>query len=402
MIVVADDRHRENEGDLVLAAEHASPEALAFMIRYSSGIICAPMPHEWADRLHLAPMVPDSLDPLGTAFTVSVDALGSGTGVSAASRCLTGRTLADPSSLPARLRRPGHVFPLRASNGGVLKRAGHTEASVDLLGAAGCSPVALIAELTGDDGTMLDGAASERFAAQHGLRFLRISDLISYRLSTTPMVYAGECARLPTQSGEFVAHVYRSTVDSLEHLVLCLGDVAAQDAPYPVLVRVHSECLTGDAIGSLRCDCGSQLQESLRLIARAGRGVVVYLRGHEGRGVGLGHKMRAYSLQDQGLDTVAANVELDLPGDLRDYGVAAQILSDLGVYRLRLLSNNPEKQSGLSAHGLDVVERVPLVAGVTPENVGYLETKRDRLGHTFDPRIRFSTLTARDALEREG
>lgn len=384
MVVVCDDADRENEGDLVIAAQYATPKAVGFIVRHTSGILCAPMTADRADALDLPLMVDDNRDLHETAFTVSVDAVGTGTGISAEDRSETTRALAATDTPPEVLRRPGHVFPLRAREGGVLKRAGHTEAAVDLMRIAGLEPVALISELVDDDGSVLKPDGVRRFAEEHGLTVLNVADLIQYRRRREGLVERAGEAALPTQWGTFRAVSYRSVLDGIEHLALSMGDVAFASDPEPVLVRVHSECLTGDLFGSKRCDCGPQLQTALARIAEEGRGCLVYLRGHEGRGIGLAHKLRAYSLQDRGADTLEANVALGLPVDSREYGVGAQILTDIGVRSLRLMTNNPAKYGGLEGYDLEVVERVALVAGVSEQNLSYLRTKRDRLGHRFD------------------
>ncbi|MGW3150309.1 bifunctional 3,4-dihydroxy-2-butanone-4-phosphate synthase/GTP cyclohydrolase II [Streptomyces sp. NPDC001177] len=382
MVVVADDTDRENEGDLVCVAKSVTEEQMAFLVRHTTGIICVPMPAERCERLGLPQMVGDNTDPHGTAFTISVDHIATGTGVSASDRAATVRALADPHTTADQLRRPGHVFPLRARPGGVLVRAGHTEAAADLSRLAGADGIAVIGELVAPDGSMLQGAALADFAAEHDLPLLQIADLIRYRRATERSVEHVATATLPTAFGEFRALAYRSSADGEEHLVLCMGDVAqAGGTPEGVLTRVHSECLTGDILGSLRCDCGTQLEQALRAIAAEGTGVLVYLRGHEGRGIGLAHKIRAYALQDEGLDTVDANVVQGLPVDSRSYGVGAQILADLGVQRLRLITNNPAKYSGLNGYGLEITGRVALSAIATAENVRYLRTKQERLGH---------------------
>jgi len=384
MIVVTDDADRENEGDLVVAAELVTDEQMAFLVRHTTGIVCAPMPGTRADELRLPPMVADNTDSHGTAFTVSVDLTGTGTGVSAQARAATVRGLADPALRPDQLRRPGHIFPLRARDGGVLVRAGHTEAAVDLLTLAGLSGVGVISELVADDGSMLRGAALADFAAEHALPVLAIADLVRYRRATERLVEPVASATMPTEFGDFRAVAYRSTLDGGEHLALVLGDVAAAGSTAGgALVRVHSECLTGDILGSLRCDCGAQLEAALKAIAAEGCGAVVYLRGHEGRGIGLGHKIRAYALQDQGLDTVDANTAQGLPVDSRSYGIGAQILADLGIRRLRLITNNPAKYGGLDGHGLELTGRVALPTVPNPHNVRYLRTKRDRLDHAL-------------------
>jgi 3,4-dihydroxy 2-butanone 4-phosphate synthase/GTP cyclohydrolase II len=381
IVVVVDDEDRENEGDLIMAAEFATTERVAFMVRHTSGVLCVPMTGERLDQLELPQMVRASTDSMGTAYTISVDAKGSGTGISARDRALTVRTLADPSTEPADLRRPGHIFPLRAREGGVLKRAGHTEAGVDLATLAGLRPVALLAEVVKDDGSMARLPDLTRFARQHGLLLTSIADLIAYRRHQEKLVQHLSTARMPTSHGDFVAHVYESVLDGEQHVALVRGTI---DPDSPVLVRVHSECLTGDVFGSRRCDCGEQLGAALDRINAEGSGVVLYLRGHEGRGIGLAHKLRAYALQEQGLDTVEANLALGLPVDTRDYGIGAQILADLGVRKMRLMTNNPAKYTGLDGYGLEIVERIPLVVNPGEENLRYLRTKQVKMGHLLD------------------
>ncbi|GAA3249927.1 bifunctional 3,4-dihydroxy-2-butanone-4-phosphate synthase/GTP cyclohydrolase II [Pseudonocardia petroleophila] len=382
MVVVVDDADREDEGDLVVAAATVTPEQVAFVVRHTTGILCAPMTAERAELLRLPQMVADNADAHGTAFTVTVDHVDAGTGVSAADRARTLRALADPATAHHDLRRPGHVFPLRARDGGVLVRAGHTEAAVDLLRLAGQEPVAVIGEIVAPDGSMSRGAPLRAFAAEHGLPVLAIADLVRYRRATERLVEHVATSSMPTVFGDFRAVAYRSTLDGTEHLALVLGDLAeAGNSDRGALVRVHSECLTGDILGSLRCDCGAQLEQALRAIADEGCGAVVYLRGHEGRGIGLAHKIRAYALQEQGLDTVDANTAQGLPVDSRSYGTGARILADLGVRRLRLITNNPAKYGGLDGHGLQVVGRVALPSAENPHNVRYLRTKQDRMGH---------------------
>jgi 3,4-dihydroxy 2-butanone 4-phosphate synthase/GTP cyclohydrolase II len=386
MVVVVDDADREDEGDLVVAADLVTAAQVAFLVRHTTGIICAPMTAERVDALRLPQMVADNTDAHGTAFTVSVDSVDTGTGVSAEDRARTLRALADPGTIPEQLRRPGHVFPLRARAGGVLVRAGHTEAAVDLTTMAGLSGVAVIGEIVDEDGSMRRGASLAQFAADHGLPVLAIADLVRHRRATERLVELIASSQMPTEFGDFRALAYRSTVDGTEHLALVMGDVAAAGrSEAGALVRVHSECLTGDILGSLRCDCGGQLEQALRAIAAEGVGAVVYLRGHEGRGIGLAHKIRAYALQEQGLDTVDANTAQGLPVDSRSYGVGAQILGELGVNRLRLITNNPAKYGGLDGYGLTIVGRVAQPAAVTPHNVRYLRTKRDRMGHLQPP-----------------
>ncbi|OMQ16820.1 bifunctional 3,4-dihydroxy-2-butanone 4-phosphate synthase/GTP cyclohydrolase II [Modestobacter sp. VKM Ac-2676] len=386
MVVVVDDADRENEGDLVLAAETITAEQMAFLVRHTTGIVCVPMSAERADDLRLPPMVSDNTDAHETAFTVSVDLVGTGTGVSASARTATAQALADPALRPDQLRRPGHVFPLRARTGGVLVRGGHTEATVDLLTIAGLSGVGVISELVADDGSMRTGDDLLSFAAAHDLPVLRIADLVRHRRATERLVVPIASSTMPTEFGCFRAVAYRNRLDATEHLALVMGDVAEvgrSDAG--VLVRVHSECLTGDILGSLRCDCGTQLEQALQAVATAGCGAVVYLRGHEGRGIGLGHKIRAYALQEEGMDTVDANLAQGLPVDSRSYGVGAQILTDLGIRRIRLMTNNPAKYGGLEGHGVELVERVPLPTHPTPHNVRYLRTKQERMGHQLCP-----------------
>jgi 3,4-dihydroxy 2-butanone 4-phosphate synthase/GTP cyclohydrolase II len=378
-VVVVDDKDRENEGDLIMAAEHASAVTIGFFVRHTSGVICMATTGARLDALELPQMVPMNTDPKGTAFTVSVDVRGrTSTGISAADRAETILALVDDETKPADLQRPGHVFPLRAADGGVLKRAGHTEAAVDLARLAGLQPAGVLCEIVNDDGTMARLPELERFAVEHDLPLISIADLISYRRKHEQLVRRVAEATIPTPYGPFLAVAYESEIDSHQHVALVRGDVAGHDN---VLVRMHSECLTGDVFGSLRCDCGTQLHDALRQIAVAGQGVVVYIRGHEGRGIGIVHKLQAYKLQDVGRDTVEANIELGLPADARDYGTGAQILVDLGLSTLRLLTNNPAKRAGLQGYGLQIVERVPLETTPTTQNLRYLQTKRDRMGH---------------------
>ncbi|MEU1953453.1 bifunctional 3,4-dihydroxy-2-butanone-4-phosphate synthase/GTP cyclohydrolase II [Nocardia rhamnosiphila] len=385
LVVVVDDPGRENEGDLIGCAATITASQIAFMVRYSTGILCAPMSAARADQLNLPRMVVENSDFHSTAFTVTVDHADTTTGVSAADRALTFRALADPECRAADLRRPGHVFPLVARAGGVLERSGHTEATVDLLTLAGLPAIGVIGEIVQDSGTMAAGRALDDFVDEHGLIKITIADLIHYRRERERSVSCTGDAELPTEFGHFRAHAYRSLSDGTEHLALSMGDLADRGTSSAgVLVRVHSECLTGDLAGSLRCDCGMQFRESMRRIAAEGAGVLVYLRGHEGRGIGLGHKLRAYSLQDTGADTVDANLALGLPVDGRDYHAGAQILAELGVRRIRLITNNPVKYTGLDGYGLEVIERVPLPVHANPENVAYLRTKRDRMGHLLD------------------
>ncbi len=382
IIVVVDDEDRENEGDLIMAAEHATPETIAFFVRYTSGVLCAPLTGEALDRLALPLMVTVNTEPMRTAYTITVDAaVGTTTGISASDRALTLQKLASEESVASDFVRPGHILPLRYRPGGVLRRAGHTEAAVDLARLAGCEPAGVLAEVVNDDGTMARLPELTVFAKEHGLKFISIADLIRYRRENERLVDPVSKARLPTVYGEFMAHVYRD-FDGNDHLALTYGTVMGQS---PVMVRVHSECLTGDIIGSLRCDCGAQLSQAMEMIAKEGAGVIVYLRGHEGRGIGLGHKIAAYELQDHGRDTVDANLDQGLPADSREYGIGAQILVDLGVGKMRLLTNNPSKRGGLDGYGLDIVERVGMPTNANPENIEYLRTKAVRMGHTIDP-----------------
>ncbi|MEX0847697.1 MAG: bifunctional 3,4-dihydroxy-2-butanone-4-phosphate synthase/GTP cyclohydrolase II [Ilumatobacteraceae bacterium] len=382
IIVMVDDEDRENEGDLIMAAEHATPEAIAFFVRYTSGVICAPLTGERCADLRLPLMVEQNTESHHTAFTDSVDLIeGTSTGISAADRAATLRGLADNERSFSAFARPGHIFPLRAREGGVLKRAGHTEAAVDLARLAGCSPVGVICEITNDDGSMSRLPQLQEFCATHGLLLSSIAKLIEHRRRHEKLVTRVGAATVPTEWGTFTCVAYRSEVDGVEHLAFVRGPI---DDGQPVLVRVHSECLTGDVFGSRRCDCGPQLGAAMQRIADEDRGVVVYLRGHEGRGIGIGHKIRAYSLQDEGLDTVDANTELGLPVDSREYGIGAQILSDLGAHDLRIMTNNPAKYGGLAGYGLSIVERVSMPSVATPENLRYLRTKRDRMGHLID------------------
>lgn len=380
-VVVVDDEDRENEGDLVIAAEKATPEIVAFMMSECRGLICAPMENDELERLELPQMVGDNTESMQTAFTVSVDAgpaYGVTTGISAADRATTLQLLAGGRAGPADFVRPGHVFPLRAKPGGVLTRPGHTEAAVDLARLAGLRPAGAIVEIAGEDGVMLRLPELVPFARKHGLTIISIEDLIAYRRSSEPTVRREAEVRLPTAAGDFTAYGYRSTVDGVEHVALVHGDLGTGE---DLLVRVHSECLTGDIFHSLRCDCGPQLDAAMRRVTEAGRGVVVYLRGHEGRGIGLMSKLRAYELQERGRDTLDANLELGLPADARDYAAGAQILADLGVRSVRLMTNNPDKVAALTRLGIGVLGREPMPVQAGEHNLRYLRTKRDRMGH---------------------
>eukprot|EP00188_Purpureofilum_apyrenoidigerum_P003598 Plantae.Rhodophyta-Purpureofilum_apyrenoidigerum.ctg38165.p1 GENE.Plantae.Rhodophyta-Purpureofilum_apyrenoidigerum.ctg38165~~Plantae.Rhodophyta-Purpureofilum_apyrenoidigerum.ctg38165.p1 ORF type:complete len:523 (-),score=59.05 Plantae.Rhodophyta-Purpureofilum_apyrenoidigerum.ctg38165:82-1608(-) len=404
-VVVTDDKDRENEGDLIIAAEKASAEAVAFIVRESSGVICIAMLGQDLDRLQLGQMVPENTDPKKTAFTVSCDyKLGNSTGISAQDRSRTLRALANPASRADDFTRPGHIFPLRYREGGVLKRAGHTEAAVDLARLAGLYPAGALCEIVDDtDGSMARMPYLKDFAKNHGLVLTTIADLVRYRRQRDKLVkrIRDKPAKLPTRWGDFDAYAYQSSLDGVEHIALVLGrnrqdpeNSSPFDENEPVLVRVHSECCTGDVLGSLRCDCGHQLDFALQTIVNEGRGCLLYLRGQEGRGIGIGHKMRAYALQDRGRDTVEANEDLGLPVDSREYGIGAQILVDLGIAQLRLMTNNPSKYSGLSGYGLRIVERVPVAVIPNPENLAYLRTKKEKMGHwlgEFETAINKST-----------
>jgi 3,4-dihydroxy 2-butanone 4-phosphate synthase / GTP cyclohydrolase II len=382
MVIMVDDEDRENEGDLIVAAEDATPDNVGFMLRYTSGIICMPVTGERLDELELPMMVAKNTDVRRTAFTVSIDAaVGTTTGISAADRCRTIHAVIDPDTGPADLARPGHLYPLRYEPGGVLKRAGHTEAAVDLAEMAGKYPAAVLAEVMNDDGTVARLGDLEVFAKEHGLLMGTIADLIAHRRKEEKLVERVVEARIPTAHGEFRAVGYRSLVDDRQHIALVKGDIGDGEG---VLTRVHSECLTGDVFGSLRCDCGEQLDYALQQVAEEGRGVVLYIRGHEGRGIGLLHKLAAYRLQDEGVDTVDANVNLGLPVDSRDYGVGSQILYDLGVRSMRLLTNNPVKRAAIEGYGLSILERLPISLPANDENRDYLRAKATRLGHEIE------------------
>jgi len=382
MVIVVDDESRENEGDLVMAAQFVRAEDINFMAKHARGLICVPITEKRAKMLGLPPMVEDNSDPHGTAFTVSVDAKeGTTTGISAEERALTAQLLSRRDVKAEMFRRPGHVFPLIARNGGVLKRAGHTEAAVDLARLAGCEPAGVICEIMNEDGTMARLGDLEKFSKKHGLKIISIEDLIRYRHLRDKLVEKVATVNLPTEYGFFVAHAYRSLLDSndstLLHIALVKGEIKGKDN---VLVRVHSECLTGDVFGSLRCDCGPQLHTAMKMIEQEGCGVILYMR-QEGRGIGLLEKLKAYELQEKGLDTVEANEALGHPPDLRDYGIGAQILVDLGLRRIRIITNNPRKIVGLEGYGLEITERIPLIIEPNEYNKRYLETKKLKLGH---------------------
>lgn len=378
-LVVVDDEDRENEGDLVLAGTLINSESMNFIIKNTSGVVCVPMLAEDLDRLNLPPMIAINEDKKSTAFSVSVDAaIGITTGISAEDRCRTIKVLADRNSKSTDVSKPGHIFPLRAAQGGVLRRAGHTEAGIDLAKLAGLNPIAVIAELVENDGSIRKYESSYRFARENNLKFISIADIISYRRKHEKQIELISTSELPTKFGNFKAFGYKSNIDGISHIALVAGDIGDGEN---VLVRVHSECLTGDVMGSLRCDCGDQLQLAMKTISENGRGIVLYVRGHEGRSIGLLNKIAAYGLQDKGRDTVQANLELGFPADARDYGTGAQILVDLGVKTMKLLTNNPAKRAGLEGYGLKIVERVALVAQVNEKNVDYLSTKKNKMGH---------------------
>lgn len=383
ILVVVDDEDRENEGDLIMAAEHVTPEKIAFFLHHTSGFICAPITEERAQQLELAPMVEHNTESMRTAFLVSVDYRhGTSTGISAYDRAATVQALVDPSTRPSDLARPGHILPLESREGGVLKRAGHTEATVDLARMAGLYPAGILCEIVDSD--KMDMARQpelRRFAREHDLYMISIADMIRYRRRTEKLVKLVSEARIPTGWGDFTCRIYESMLDGQQHVALVKGEISPDT---PTLVRVHSECLTGDVFGSMRCDCGVQLDSAMKMIADEGHGVIVYLRGHEGRGIGLGHKIRAYGLQDEGADTVEANLALGLPVDSREYGIGAQILVDLGIGAMRVITNNPAKYGGLEGFGLDIVERVPSITAPNPENLRYLRTKAEKMGHLLE------------------
>lgn len=382
MLIVVDDEERENEGDFVMPGENITPEALNFMATHGRGLICTALPKDRLEELHIPMMVSDNTAPHGTAFSVSVDLKIPGhTGSSAYDRAVTIRALADSATLPNDLARPGHVFPLRAQSGGVLKRAGHTEAASDLARLAGLSPVGVLGEIMDPDGTMARLPHLQELSRRFDLKILTIKDLIAYRRRGEKLVERMGTAKMPTAFGEFLCHAYQSTIDGQEYVAFVKGEV--EGVP-DVLVRVHSQCLTGDVFQSARCDCGPQLRQALEKIEAAGQGVVLYIMGHEGRGIGLMHKIRAYNLQEQGRDTVQANADLGFKPDLRDYGIGAQVLTDLGISSMRLMTNSPQKFAGIEGYGLSISERVPLETSPTDQNIAYLRTKRDRLGHLLE------------------
>jgi 3,4-dihydroxy 2-butanone 4-phosphate synthase/GTP cyclohydrolase II len=381
MLIVVDDEDRENEGDLVMAAEKATPEAINFMITHGRGLVCLPLTARRLEELGVPPMTETNTSEQGTAFHVSIGAKGKiTTGISPADRCATVLAAIDPATKPEDLSMPGHVFPLRARPGGVLERAGHTEAAVDLARLAGLTPAGVICEIIKPDGHMARRPDLERFASDHGLLMITVADLIRYRRRTEQLVVRASRVTLPTRFGEFVAYGYEATTDRRTHVALVVGEV---DGAEDVLVRVHSECLTGDVFHSLRCDCGAQLEESMRRVQETGQGVILYIVGHEGRGIGLGNKLKAYELQEAGADTVEANEALGFPPDLRDYGIGAQILVDLGLKSIRLMTNNPRKIVGLEGYGLVITEQVPLEVESCPANYQYLRTKKEKLAHTL-------------------
>jgi len=382
LVIMVDDEDRENEGDLIVSAESVTTEQVGFMLRHTSGIICLPVIGDRLDELDLPMMVARNTDVRRTAFTVSIDVReGTTTGISAADRWRTIRAVVNPATQPEDLARPGHMYPLRYEEGGVLKRAGHTEAAVDLMNLSGRYPAAVLAEVMNDDGTVARLPELEVFALEHGLLIGTIADLIAHRRKQEKLVERVVEARIPTRHGTFNAVGFRSLVDDRQHIALVMGEVGDGE---DILTRVHSECLTGDVFGSMRCDCGQQLDAALAQVAEEGRGVVLYIRGHEGRGIGLLHKLAAYRLQDEGFDTVDANVNLGLPVDSRDYGIGSQILYDLGVRSMRLMTNNPTKRAAIHGYGLSIVGTVPLNVEPNNENAGYLKTKAARLGHDLD------------------
>ena len=380
-VIVIDDEGRENEGDLVVAAQYATPEAINFMIKHGRGLVCVPMEGSRLDKLGLHPMFENNQDPYKTAWAISIDARkGIKTGISPIDRSITVKTLINPKTRPGDLVRPGHMFPLRAKEGGVLIRAGHTEACVDLMRLAGVYPAGVICEIINEDGSMARTPDLVEFSKRHNLKICTIKDLIEYRRRSEKLVKRICSTSLPTQFGKFELHVYESTIDGFHHLALTRGNVRTKE---PVFVRVHSECLTGDVFSSKRCDCGEQLHGAMKIIGKKDKGVLLYMRQHEGRGIGLANKIKAYCLQDKGLDTVEANEELGFEADLRDYGIGAQILSDLGLKKIKLMTNNPKKIVGLEGYGLEVIKRVALEMEPTRSNRKYLKTKKEKLGHSL-------------------
>ena len=382
MIIVVDDEDRENEGDFIMAANMITPEAVNFVARYGRGMICVPTTQKRLGTLDIPMMVEHNTARLGTAFTVSVDALrGTTTGISTNDRAVTIKTLADPNAKPSDLARPGHIHPLRAVDGGVLTRAGHTEAVVDLVQLAGLGETGVLCEILNEDGTMARLPQLEEIAQEFNLKIVTIADLIRYRRTHEKLIRKFAECKIPTKYGEFIAHGYQSEVDSSPYIALVMGDVADGE---PTLVRIHSGCFTGDVLGSLRCDCGDQLHMAMQMIAEEGKGVIVYIYNHEGRGIGLVNKLKAYVLQEHGADTVEANEMLGFPSDMRDYSLGAQVLADLGLSKIRLMTNNPAKYVALQGFGLEITERVPIICKPNPENERYLNTKRDRMGHLLD------------------
>ncbi len=394
MVIMVDDEDRENEGDLVLGAQFADQKSVNFMAKHGRGLICLALSNDIADKMRLNPMVETNTSPFQTAFTVSVEARhGVTTGISAADRATTIRTMVDENSGPEDIVKPGHVFPLRARTGGTLVRVGQTEGSVDLARIAGLKTAAVICEIMNEDGTMSRLPQLEKFSEKHNIPIVSVADIVAYRLISELLIDKIAESNLPTEfGGDFKIRIYKSNVDNREHIALIKGDIATEA---PVLVRVHSECLTGDALGSQRCDCGSQLHNAMKIIEKEGRGVILYLR-QEGRGIGLGNKIKAYHLQDNGFDTVEANVEIGFPPDIRDYGIGAQILYDLGISKVRLITNNPKKLKSLSGYGMEIVEQIPNVIGVTDKNINYLKTKEEKMGHDI-----FSHVTDMDCNIRE-